>query len=136
MTQRNNTGSNIDTRLDRDPDPYRLYAITRRDLQMNTLKTAAQAGHAFLDAYLDALEKRPHTIPLYKTDHGIKIAMTAKNLGSLQRAYEQACELGIPCALITDLGYTQFEGQPTITALGLGPAKKSEVYQITKRFQM
>ena len=136
MTQRNNTGSTNDTRMDRDPDPYRLYAITRRDLQMSTQKTAAQAGHAYLDAYLDALEKRPYTIPLYKSGHGIKIAMTAKNLGSLLKAYDQAREAGIPCALITDLGYTQFEGQPTITALGLGPAKKSEIYHITKRFQM
>lgn len=136
MTQRNNTGSNIDTRMDRDSDPYRLYAIVRRDLQMDPLKAAAQAGHAYLDAYLNALDKRPQTIPLYKTDHGIKIAMTAKNLGALLKAYDQAREAGIPCALITDLGYTQFEGQPTITALGLGPAKKEEIYHITKRFQM
>ena len=122
--------------MDRDPDPYRLYAIIRKDLEMSPGKIAPQAGHAYLDAYLLAQEWRPETIPLYKTNHGIKICLEAKNLSQLERAYERAYELGIPCALITDLGYTVFEGQPTITALGIGPCKKDEVWEFIKRFRL
>lgn len=125
-----------DTRIDRDPDPYRLYAIIRGDLDMDKGKTASQAGHAFLDAYLIAQEERPETIPQYKTNHGIKITLKAKNLYALERAYVEAKAAGIPCALITDLGYTVFDGKPTITALGIGPARQEEIRNITKRFQL
>jgi len=121
--------------MDRDPDPYRLYAIVRADLEMSPGKIAAQAGHAYLDAYLCAQDWRPETIPLYKTNHGIKICMESKTLSKLERAYEIAYEMGIPCAIITDLGYTVFEGQPTITALGIGPAKRDEV-EFLKRFRI
>lgn len=122
-------------RVDRDPDPYRLYAIIRKDLDMSPGKIAAQAGHAFLDAYEAAKALRPDTIPEYKTRHGIKVCLVAKSLRQIERAHEQALEAGIPCALITDLGYTVFEGKPTVTALGVGPAKKTEV-DFLKRFQL
>ncbi len=103
---------------------------------MNRGKIAAQAGHAYLDAFLEAQRLRPESIPEYKTRHGIKVCMRAKNLAQLERAFAEAKRAGIPCALITDLGYTQFEGQPTVTALGIGPARKSEVHSFLKRFQL
>ena len=98
-------------------------------------KIAAQAGHAYLDSFLEAQRLRPEVIALYKERHGIKVCLKAKNLNQLERAFAQAKEAGLPCALITDLGYTVFNGQPTITALGIGPAKKSEV-PFLKRFQL
>ena len=122
--------------MNRDPDPYRLYAIVRSDLNMSSGKMAAQAGHGFLDVFIKAQEMRPETIPLYKTNHGIKVCLKAKNLYQLERAKAELEEAGIPVALITDLGYTQFEGQPTITVLGVGPAKRNEVNHILKRFQL
>lgn len=79
---------------------------------------------------------RPEAIPLYKTNHGIKVALRAKNLAQLERAYKAAEEAGIPCVMITDLGYTVFEGQPTITCMGLGPAREDEIKHFTKRFQL
>ena len=122
--------------MNRDPNPYRLYAIIRGDLNMSPGKIAAQAGHAYLDSYLKAQDMRPETIPLYKTNHGIKVALRAKNLSQLERAYKAAEEVGIPCVMITDLGYTVFEGQPTITCMGLGPAREDEIKHFTKRFQL
>lgn len=99
-------------------------------------KIAAQAGHAYLDAFLLAQSERPDTIKSYKTNHGIKICLRAKNLGALERAYKEAIDAGIPATLITDLGYTIFEGRPTVTALGIGPARKEEVHHFLKRFQL
>ena len=122
--------------MDRDPDPYRLYAIIRRDLDMTPGKISAQSGHAYLDSYLMASEMRPETIPQYKTNHGIKICLECKNLSQMERAYERLYELQMPAVLITDLGYTVFEGQPTITALGIGPCKKDEIWEVIKRFRL
>lgn len=123
-----------------DDDPYRLYAIIRTDIEMDRGKIAAQMGHAYLEAYLLALEKRPETIPLYKKDQTIKIAMRAKKVQHLEDAYQKAFDAGIPSVLITDLGLyglpEDMLGKPTVTALGLGPAKRNEVKDILKRFQL
>ena len=122
--------------MNRDPDPYRIYMVVRNDLNMTAGKMSAQASHGALDTYLAAQELRPETIPLYKQGHGIKVCLKAKNEYQLEKAQALAIEAGIPCALITDLGYTVFEGQPTVTVLGLGPAKRSEINHIVKRFQL
>lgn len=103
---------------------------------MSPGKTAAQAGHAYLDAGLICFETDPERFRSYKTNHGIKICLKAKSEHALRRAYDDARRLGIPCSLITDLGYTVFEGKPTITALGIGPARRSEIESITKRFNL
>jgi peptidyl-tRNA hydrolase len=97
---------------------------------------AAQAGHAYLDCYHDCITDDRNRADEYKIQHGIKICLKARNLDELLWAYEQAQEAGLHCALITDLGYTQFEGKPTITAVGIGPARQSECGAITKRFQL
>ena len=76
------------------------------------------------------------SFPITKLNHGIKICLEAKNLHALERAYNEALTAGLPCVMITDLGYTVFEGQPTITAVGIGPCKKEEVHHILKRYQL
>jgi len=123
--------------LNREADPLRLYAILRSDLGMSPGKLASQAGHAYLDAYISCQQTDPDRATEYRGDsHGIKIALRAKSLHELLRAQDEAIRLGIPCALITDLGYTCFDGKPTITALGIGPARKGEIHPITKRFNL
>jgi peptidyl-tRNA hydrolase len=101
---------------------------------------ASQAGHAFLDAFLQAQSQRPETIAPYKLNHGIKIAMGAKSLAHLELAHREALEAGIPAVIITDLGYfgvsEELKNKPNITALGIGPARKEEVARILKRFQL
>lgn len=103
-------------------------------------KLAAQAGHAFLDAYLRALDERPADAAAYRAgSHGTKIALIADDLEDLLRARAIAERAGIPSALITDSGHVLrpcFDGRPTITALGLGPAKRSEVRRITRHFAL
>lgn len=131
------TETQVDTRLNREPNPLRLYAIVREDLDMTPGKIASQAGHAYLDTYLKALEDTPENATEYKLDsHGIKVCLRAKNLNQLIDAQQVAEKLGIPNALITDSGYTCFEGKPTITALGLGPSRKEDIQQVTKKFQL
>ena len=101
-------------------------------------KTASQAGHAYLGAFLNAnsdLQKEYHSE--FPQHPGTKICLAAKNLHHLLRAKEEAEAAGIPAYLVTDSGCENFfGGEPTVTALGLGPASKNQIKNITKRFQL
>lgn len=98
---------------------------------MNSGKVASQAGHAFLDAYLQALDFQPDIAQEYKSEnHGIKICLAVTSLDDLLQAEQKAKESGLPCALITDSGYTVFDGKSTITALGIGPARHGQIKSI------
>ncbi len=103
-------------------------------------KIGAQAGHAYVDAALLSIEQRPAEWVEYKQRHGIKVLMRARSLVHLERAHAEAQAAGIPSVLVTDLGYfgvaEGLEGKATITGLGLGPAKRNEVKNILKRFQV
>jgi peptidyl-tRNA hydrolase len=103
-------------------------------------KLASQCGHAFVDAALLSIEQRPAEWADYKQNHGIKVIMRARSLAHLERAHAEAQAAGIPSCLITDLGYfgtsEELAGKATITALGLGPAKRGEIRNIIKRFQV
>lgn len=107
---------------------------------MQSGKLAAQAGHAYLDAALNCLDQDPQRFSNYKINHGIKIALYAKSESHILRAYDEALEAKLPCALITDLAYYGYPedmlGKPIITALGIGPALRSETDFILKRFQL
>ena len=104
---------------------------------MSPGKLAAQAGHAFLDSFVQAVPQLQYE---YRAvGHGTKVTLAADSLDALLRA-EHQCRLdGIPCALITDAGHVlppHFTGAPIITALGFGPARRDEVRHITKRFAL
>jgi len=99
---------------------------------MTTGKVASQAGHAYLDAYLATLEKDKNKCGQYKQGHGIKVCLVARNENQL-RSLELACiNRALPHSLIHDLGYTCFEGRTTITALGVGPIRQSELPELKK----
>jgi len=38
---------------------------------------------------------------------------------------------GLPCSLIQDAGFTEFNGVPTYTAVAIGPAQATEIDKIT-----
>ena len=114
-------------------NPLRLYSIVRMDLNMGPGKVAAQCGHAYLDAYLNAHEMDKKRCNTWKGEHhGIKICLEAKNLDKLEQLQQICIEREIPHALITDLGYTCFDGVATVTVLGIGPIYKSELEELRK----
>lgn len=102
-------------------------------------KLASQSGHAFLNAYLASMEERPEVSSYYQRDGlGTKVCLKAKNEQQLLATYQLAKSHGIPCSLIVDQHHIMpphFTGDPIITALGIGPAKKSEV-AFLKRFSL
>ena len=112
--------------------------MVRTDLGMAPGKLRSQAGHAYLGAFLKCQELNPQLLAEYLEDlPGTKVCLNGRNLDVLLRAKAEAEASGIPCSLITDSGCPDFfNGQPIITALGLGPAKKSQIKHITRRFQL
>lgn len=117
-----------------------MYAIIRGDLEMSPGKMAAQAGHAFLDAYSVCRVQNPEKADLYHMEgHGTKVILEAKGLIDLIYLHGQASAAGIPCALITDSGHVMppyFDGKPVVTAVGIGPATRDEVHHLTKKFNL
>ena len=105
---------------------------------MDTGKISSQCGHAYIGAYLQAspdIQKEYHNE--YPEHPGTKVCLAAKNLPQLLRAEAEAKEAGIPTFMVTDSGCENFfGGKPIVTALGLGPATKAQIKQITKRFQL
>jgi len=105
-------------------------------------KMAAQAGHAYLDAYLKAMETNPLKAKKYNSDGpGTKIALEVKNSDHLQLIYQETLLAAVPCAIIEDSGHIikgdkNFTGEPVITALGIGPATRGEIKHITKKLKL
>lgn len=117
-----------------------VYAIARKDLDMPPGKLSSQLGHAYGDALEISREVRPDLHLRYRNNDngGSKVSLYAKNENHLIKAYIELKELGIPCAIIVDRNHIlppYFDGNPIITALGVGPCTKPEAKQILKKFQ-
>lgn len=116
----------------------RLYAIVRGDLQMTNGKCAAQAGHAYVNSLLESLKKNPNIIQEYQPDGlGTKVCLVAKNEQEIRFAHYRAKELKLPCSLIIDSGHIMpphFDGNPIVTALGIGPCTRDQIDFIVKGF--
>lgn len=103
-------------------------------------KFAAQTGHAYGDVLDVAQQTHPELRSAYRQREkgGSKVAMKAKSLNHLLKAYQEAIDAGIPAVIVVDQEHVlppHFTGEPIITALGIGPCTKSQAKSITKRFQ-
>jgi peptidyl-tRNA hydrolase len=105
---------------------------------MSPGKIASQAGHAYLGAFLRCQALAPQILAEYLKDFpGTKVCLKANGLDALLRAQAEAEHSGIPCSLITDSGCPNFfNGEPIVTAIGLGPANETQIKHITRRFQL
>jgi len=117
-----------------------IFAIIRDDLEMPPGKLSAQSGHAYTDALYACLDERPDDALAYRRNGngGSKVTLKAKNEAALRRAMEECRLASIPHALVTDRDHVllpHFDGSPVVTALGIGPVRRSEARHITKRFQ-
>lgn len=123
-----------------DEEHLYQYAIIRGDLDMPSGKLAAQAGHAYTDSLFDAWINEPERALAYRdrTRGGSKVTVKAKNVSQMMKAYCAAKAAGLPCSLIVDQHHIlppHFDGNPIITAVGIGPCTKEECREITKKFR-
>ena len=113
--------------------------VLRKDLNMRKGKMVAQGAHASMKVFLDRgltydyqlhAELTPDMVEWVEGKFA-KIVLGVESEEELLAVYEQAQEADIPTALITDDGRTEFHGEPTHTAVAVGPAKAEDIDPIT-----
>lgn len=111
----------------------------RRDLKMRKGKIAAQCAHASMAVFFrrDQGSVDRLVIPLdgpmaFWSRRGFaKIVLAVDAEEDLLEVERQARLRGIPSALITDAGHTEFGGVPTRTTVALGPWVADDIDAIT-----
>ena len=110
---------------------YKQVIVVDEELGMSKGKTAAQACHASLNAFLRAER------PLRKdwNEHGGKKILLEKGDRTFGELIEKAERLNIPHYKVNDAGHTELE-PGTATALGIGPAESDEIDRITSELKL
>jgi len=139
--------------------------VIRKDLKMRKGKMISQGAHASLKVILDMMVdydpwedqymyeyihsmnprkyKEKHLklekdSPLENWIEGTftKITCSVDSLEELKELNEKAKKSKIPCSIITDIGKTEFNGIPTITAIAIGPADVKRINPITQNLKL
>ena len=64
-------------------------------------------------------------------DLSVKIVVGVKSEDDLLNIYNMTRDASIPCVLIKDKGFTEFNGLETYNAVGIGPWDRYVIDQIT-----
>lgn len=111
-----------------------------KDRNMRTGKYIAQGAHASVGAILKLshIQDDNLVIPLkdpfvweWLTGNFKKVTLYVETDQELVDLYKKAQESGLPAALIKDAGLTEFNGVPTLTAVGIGPGNEEVINKIT-----
>ncbi|KAF2470665.1 PTH2-domain-containing protein [Lindgomyces ingoldianus] len=110
----------------------KLVLVVRTDLGMTKGKIGAQCGHATLACYKSFLRTSPNSPILKRWERSgqMKVALQVKSEEELEMLQAQALSLGLCACIIHDAGRTQI-ASGSATVLGIGPAPKSIVDQVT-----
>ncbi|EQB53704.1 peptidyl-tRNA hydrolase PTH2 [Colletotrichum gloeosporioides Cg-14] len=121
----------------------KLVLVVRTDLGMTKGKMAAQASHATLACYKSlskAATRDPSSaaakiLSRWERLGQAKIAVQIKDQDEMLELMGKARSLGITAEVIADAGRTQIEAG-SLTVLGVGPAPKSLVDQVTSHLKL
>lgn len=119
--------------------------VVRKDLNMRKGKMIAQSCHASMKVFFDRMEyvgknkrgleeyssKVSQEMKEWKDGAFTKIVVYVNSEEELDDLATLASVAGIPYALITDNGNTEFHGVPTKTALAIGPDESEAIDVIT-----
>ena len=119
--------------------------VMRKDLKMRRGKEIAQAAHASLKIFFDRMSRmfpnaKGHggykismtpSMEEWKDGHFTKICVYVNSDEELLEIVKQAEEAGLPVALITDRGLTEFNGVHTNTCCAIGPDYADKINEIT-----
>ncbi|KAF3766501.1 hypothetical protein M406DRAFT_89282 [Cryphonectria parasitica EP155] len=117
----------------------KLVLVVRTDLGMTKGKIAAQCSHATLACYKtlsrDARRLGPQSaaarlLSRWERHGQAKVALQVKTQDEMMTLMGTAQSLGITAEVIQDAGRTQID-PGSLTVLGVGPAPKSKVDQVT-----
>jgi PTH2 family peptidyl-tRNA hydrolase len=123
-----------------NPNRSKLAIIVRKDLKMHKGKLMAQASHAVLGVILAQGSystcfghqkyfnlQLKNALQDWLENAFTKVALAVNSDEELLEYKKKAEDAGLPCKLITDCGYTVFNGIPTNTCLAIGPAWNEEI---------
>lgn len=126
------------------PRAAKQVIVMRKDLNMRKGKMIAQGAHASLKVVLDAgrmatTEDGQRAFALvpdpameaWLSGRFTKVCVSVDSEAALDAIVARARDAGVPCALITDAGATEFHGVPTKTCCAVGPAWVDAVDAIT-----
>lgn len=108
---------------------YKQVIVIRKDLKMRRGKEIAQACHASLGVTLDNIDHPD--VKGWLAGRFAKIAVYVNSEQELFEIHDKALEEGILTTMITDAGFTEFNGVPTNTCIAVGPGKVEEVNKVT-----
>lgn len=94
-------------------------------------KEIAQGAHASQLATEMAARMNTPAYQEWASGPIAKVVVYVETEADLVAVADKARAAGLPHALITDSGRTEFHGEPTKTALGIGPAYPDELDPIT-----
>lgn len=118
-----------------------------KDRNMRTGKYIAQGSHASVGALFSiggiSHDGKSFVIPLnnpfvhaWVTGNFKKVVVYVETDEELVEIYQMAKEAGLPAALIRDSGLTEFKGEPTLTAVGIGPDDENLINEITGKLPL
>ena len=121
--------------------PIKQVIVYRRDLKMRKGKIAAQVAHAAMRVFfqrgaaIGTQLQVPLTpaMSLWVQGRFTKVVLSVASEADLLTIHQTAQERGVPTALITDSGRTEFGGVPTRTTVAVGPAPAVLIDPITGR---
>lgn len=102
---------------------------------MSKGKIAAQCGHASVGAFEKAQRKDPEGLEQWQRTGQAKIALKTDSLDEIKKMADKAKKMGVVTSLIRDAGRTQIAAN-SITVLGVGPAPKEIVDEITGHLKL
>ena len=113
--------------------------VMRKDLNMRKGKMIAQGAHASLAVLVQhgAVDGDRFSFEItdamkaWLTERFAKICVSVDSEAALDEVVARARAAGVPVAMITDSGKTEFHGVPTKTCCAVGPAWTDEVDAIT-----
>ncbi|KAH7399212.1 peptidyl-tRNA hydrolase PTH2-domain-containing protein [Phaeosphaeria sp. MPI-PUGE-AT-0046c] len=115
----------------------KMVLVVRTDLGMTKGKIGAQCGHATLACYKHFLRTAPNSPVLRRWESlgQAKVALQVKSEEELEVLQAQALSLGLVAHIIHDAGRTQI-ASGSATVLGIGPAPKSVLDQVTGHLKL
>jgi len=109
---------------------FKQVIVLRSDLKMSPGKAAVQASHAAVSSAEAARKSNPSWWREWIESGQCKIVLKVNSESELLSLEKKAREMGLPVALISDMGLTELE-PGTITALGIGPAPSNIIDKVT-----
>ena len=109
---------------------YKQVIIVRTDLKMGTGKKCAQSCHASVSASDLIRVKDKNTWKMWKNSGQKKVVLKVSGMDELSEIVRKLDKGNLNYFVVKDAGLTQLESG-TVTALGIGPAKSTDLDEIT-----